>query len=261
MKKPFHMSSLILCVLAFFCMAADQPSIPVKVSPIKIARKLQKEGKYLEAQKIYERVLERPSLSKEIHEKVQTEYESLNMKMLFSRIESPGSVFYTVAAGDSLYKLAQKNKTTIDLIKKSNGLKKDVIQAGTKLKIVTGLFSIRVNKAENILTLFLDDKPVKHYQVATGLDNGTPTGEFKIMNRIENPTWFKAGSVVPSGSPENFLGTRWMGFDYPGYGIHGTIEPKSIGQHVTSGCVRMRNEEVEELYIMIPIGTKVTIVD
>ena len=57
------------------------------------------------------------------------------------------------------------------------------------------------------------------------------------------------------------LGTRWMGFDITGYGIHGTTEPDKIGQQVTAGCVRMRNEEVEELYTLIPVGTEVTIQD
>jgi lipoprotein-anchoring transpeptidase ErfK/SrfK len=67
--------------------------------------------------------------------------------------------------------------------------------------------------------------------------------------------------VVPPRSPENFLGTRWLGFNIPKYGIHGTIYPELIGQSVSGGCVRMRNEDVEELYAIIPVGTKVVIKD
>jgi len=67
--------------------------------------------------------------------------------------------------------------------------------------------------------------------------------------------------VVPPESPQNVLGTRWLGFDLQGYGIHGTVEPETIGQQVTAGCVRMVNEQVEELYTIVPIGTKVKIVD
>ena len=124
-----------------------------------------------------------------------------------------------------------------------------------------GLFSIRVNKTKNILVLYFNQKSFKHYRVATGSANGTPAGQFKIVSKEENPTWYKAGTVVPPGSPANLLGTRWLGFDYPGYGIHGTTEPQSIGRHVTSGCVRMRNQEVEEIYAIIPLGTRVTITD
>ena len=52
-----------------------------------------------------------------------------------------------------------------------------------------------------------------------------------------------------------------MGFDMEGYGIHGTIHPDQIGQPVSAGCVRMLNTDVEELYDLIPEGTKVSIVD
>jgi lipoprotein-anchoring transpeptidase ErfK/SrfK len=76
-----------------------------------------------------------------------------------------------------------------------------------------------------------------------------------------NPTWFKAGAVVPAASPENILGTRWMGLDKPGYGIHGTTDPQSLGKQVTQGCVRLSNRDVEELYTIVPLGTEVTIIE
>ena len=72
---------------------------------------------------------------------------------------------------------------------------------------------------------------------------------------------FKAGAVVSADSPENVLGTRWLGLDVSGYGIHGTVEPQSLGKQVTQGCVRMANNEVEELYTYIPVGTEVTVTD
>ena len=62
-------------------------------------------------------------------------------------------------------------------------------------------------------------------------------------------------------SPENILGTRWLGISYPGYGIHGTTIPESLGSQSTSGCIRMLNEEVEELYSIVPYGTEVEIKD
>ena len=77
---------------------------------------------------------------------------------------------------------------------------------------------------------------------------------------MENPVWYHKGEIVPPGTPDNFLGTRWLGFDLPQYGIHGTVEPQLIGQSVSHGCVRMHNEDVEELFTYIPYGTKVKIV-
>jgi lipoprotein-anchoring transpeptidase ErfK/SrfK len=86
-------------------------------------------------------------------------------------------------------------------------------------------------------------------------------GTFKIVNKLPNPTWFKAGAVLPSDSPENILGSRWLGLDKKGYGIHGTTMPQDLGKQVTAGCVRMKNEEVEELYDIVGTGTEVTVVN
>ena len=96
---------------------------------------------------------------------------------------------------------------------------------------------------------------------ATGKDNATPAGSFKIVSKLKNPTWFKTGAVIPPDSPQNILGSRWMGFDREGYGIHGTTEPRSLGKQVTLGCVRMNNEEVKELYDIIPVGAEVTVIE
>lgn len=182
-------------------------------------------------------------------------------KALFSKEITPDSMAYTVKPGDSLYVIARKNHTTVELIKKINKLKGERIYPKMKLKIHTAPFSIKVDKSKNTLVLYSQDVPVKKYLVATGKKNSTPVGEFKITDKLVNPTWFKTGAVFPPGSPKNALGTRWMGFDKPAYGIHGTIEPESIGTQASEGCIRMRNEEVEELYGLVPVGTKVTIQD
>ena len=86
-------------------------------------------------------------------------------------------------------------------------------------------------------------------------------GTFKIITRIPNPVWYTQGAVVPTDSPENVLGSRWMGIDKKGYGIHGTIDPEAIGKQATAGCVRMTNRDAEELFDIVPVGTEVTIVD
>jgi len=194
-----------------------------------------------------------PSLSADEMEK--------KWKALFSKDLTPDSIFYAVKPGDSLYVLARKNHTTVEFIKKLNGLKNDNLYPKMKLKIHTAPFSIRVDKSKNTLILYSNDAPVKKYSVATGKKNSTPVGTFKITDKLLNPTWFKTGAILPPGSPENGLGTRWMGFDKPSYGIHGTIDPKSIGTQASEGCVRMLNDDVEELYNIVPTGTTITIQD
>ncbi|MFH1678903.1 MAG: L,D-transpeptidase family protein [Candidatus Omnitrophota bacterium] len=185
----------------------------------------------------------------------------LNLKLLFSPAIAPGSILYEIKPGDSLDKIARKFKTTIELLKKSNGLSGDVIIQGKSLKVCAKIFNIVVDKSQNILILKSDDEIIKIYVVSTGLNNSTPVGIFKIVNKLVRPPWFKAGAMVPPESPDNILGSHWMGFDLAGYGIHGTTEPQTLGQQITQGCVRMSNSEVEELYAIVPVGTEVTIVD
>ncbi len=191
----------------------------------------------------------------------QKNIDNINIGLLFSPRITPKSLAYEIKPGDTLTKIAREFKTTPDLIKRSNNLSGDKIVPGRKIKVSNAPWSILVDKSQSILILKCDEEIIKTYVVSTGKNNSTPVGNFKITSKLVNPTWFKAGAVVAPGSPENILGTRWMGIDLPSYGIHGTTDPGSLGRQVTQGCVRMANPEVEELYTIIPIGTEVVIVD
>jgi lipoprotein-anchoring transpeptidase ErfK/SrfK len=68
------------------------------------------------------------------------------------------------------------------------------------------------------------------------------------------------GMVMPD-SEEYELGARWIPISLKGYGIHGTNDESSIGGQTTAGCVRMYNNDVIELYDIIPVGTEVEIID
>jgi len=192
----------------------------------------------------------------------QKKLDETNIRIILSSQAVPGlSQEYIIQPLDNLTKISKQFNTTVDLIKKINNLASDKINPGKKLKIWTGKFSVLADKSQNILMLKCNDEIIKTYNVSTGLNNATPVGTFKITTKLVNPVWYKSGAVVPPDSPENILGTRWMGFDLEGYGIHGTTSPESIGTQATAGCVRMLNNEVEELYTFLPQGTEVTIVD
>lgn len=242
--------------------AASQPSpltdAALKTEFEKIAV-LEKKNALEEAQKAYEKILKKQALTPLQRRKTQQRLESVNIRMFFSPVKTPGSLIYTVKDGDRLYDISKKYKTNMELIKKTNQLSKDELLKGMKLKIVKGTFSIEVDKSENRLILFFNKKQVKQYSVTTGANNKTPVGTHKIINRIENPVWYYDDKVIPAGSKNNRLGTRWMGFDKLGYGIHGTVEPEDIGKQASLGCVRMLNRDVEELYLLVPLDTAVTI--
>jgi lipoprotein-anchoring transpeptidase ErfK/SrfK len=225
------------------------------------AKRLESQQSFLESKTAYQKLVSDYPNAQNVME-WQKKIEELTMKLLFSPAITPGSIEYVVQAGDSLEKIARDHKTTVELIKRSNGLDNETIFPGKKLKVWTQGFSIAVDKSQNVLILKSKEEIIKTYAVATGKNNSTPVGTFRIIERIVNPPWYKpGGGIAPAGTPENILGTRWMGWDKEGYGIHGTTDPKSIGSQATAGCVRMVNTDVEELYSIVPQGTEVTIVD
>lgn len=191
---------------------------------------------------------------------VQDEWAEVMWLIIHSSIPTPETVLYEVKEGDTLGKIAKRFGTTVELIKKRNKLKNNNINLGQELSVWVGSFSLHINKKTNHLKVNLNGKTIKNFPVSTGKsESTTPQGEFIIQERYPNPVWFHHGDIVPAGSAKNFLGTRWLGFNMPKYGIHGTIFPELIGQSVSGGCIRMRNPDVEELYDVIAVGTKVVI--
>ena len=107
------------------------------------------------------------------------------------------------------------------------------------------------------IVLMEDGRVTKIYPIAVGKKSTpSPNGNFHIASRVVKPTWYQPGKMVGPG-PANPLGTRWMGLGYKGYGIHGTNVPSSIGKAASHGCIRMRQRDVEELFELISVGTKV----
>ncbi|MBI2871117.1 MAG: L,D-transpeptidase family protein [Candidatus Omnitrophica bacterium] len=187
--------------------------------------------------------------------------EDLHVRLLFSSVPTEDSEQYEVNAGDTLSAIARRYHTTVELLMKANGLQDDRIRVGQILKVNKAVFNVLVDKSDNRLWLRKNEDIVKTYTVSTGANGITPIGKFVITDKLINPVWYKAGAVVPPDSPDNILGTRWMGISVPGYGIHGTTEPEALGEAVTNGCVRMSNASVEELYVIVPAGSEVSIVD
>jgi len=97
------------------------------------------------------------------------------------------------------------------------------------------------------------------FPVAVGATvSPSPTGEFQIVSRVSHPTYYHSGKVIPTGKG-NPLGTRWLGLSQKGYGIHGTNAPKSVGHAASHGCIRLRNRDMEQLFIMLRVGDAVVI--
>ncbi|MFC0190148.1 L,D-transpeptidase family protein [Fictibacillus aquaticus] len=122
---------------------------------------------------------------------------------------------------------------------------------------------IIINKSNNQLAYFLNNKLYKVFRVATGRQPSyTPEGWFKIVNKITNRPYYSGN--IPGGDPRNPLGNRWLGLNAretwgTTYAIHGNNNSSSIGKYVSAGCIRMYNNEILWLYNRVPVNTPVII--
>ena len=116
---------------------------------------------------------------------------------------------------------------------------------------------IVVSFPDRKLALLEGEQVLKVYDIAIGkASTPSPTGEFHLINHVAHPTWYGPDGPVAPG-PANPVGTRWMGLNYKGYGIHGTNAPGSVGKAASHGCIRMRNRDVEELFELVSVGDTV----
>ncbi|WP_011579707.1 MULTISPECIES: L,D-transpeptidase [Chelativorans] len=133
--------------------------------------------------------------------------------------------------------------------------------------------TIVVDTKERFLYLVLKDGQARRYGVGVGKDGFGWTGTHKVTAKREWPDWRppaemiarerKNGKILPTlvkGGPQNPLGARALYLGSTLYRIHGTNAPWTIGQAVSSGCIRMRNEDVIDLYERVSVGTKVVVI-
>lgn len=131
---------------------------------------------------------------------------------------------------------------------------------------------IVINLADMRLYYFdQNDSITRSFPIGIGRDGlHTPTGITKVVRKKEEPSWRPTARMreedpelpdVVLPGPDNPLGSRAMYLGWPEYLIHGTNKPWGVGRRVSSGCVRMYPEDVEALFELVQVGTKVTVID
>jgi hypothetical protein len=126
---------------------------------------------------------------------------------------------------------------------------------------------LEIRLSQRRVTVYRGKTPVKSYAIAVGKPGWeTPKGTYKVQQMFRNPTWIhplKKGITIPGGDPENPLGRYWIGFWTDGknwIGFHGTPNPKSVGTAASHGCIRMYNQDIEELFQKVSLGMEVKVV-
>ena len=192
---------------------------------------------------------------------------------------------------DTLIQLARQHSLGYEeLLRVNKGVDPWLPGAGTEI-LIPGQRLLPPGVREGIVVnlpehrLFYFPKPEKGkppvvltFPVSVGkMDWNTPLGVTKVVRKQKNPPWYPPESVrkehikrgdpplpavVPAG-PDNPLGTRSMRLDIPGgaYLIHGTNNPDVVGMAITHGCLRMYPEDIERLFDLTPVGTRVTLIN
>ena len=134
----------------------------------------------------------------------------------------------------------------------------------SRLLAKNGYETVLAENGDQAVKVYRQGEVFKQYPVAIGKDDWeTPEGSFKVTQKQESPTWQHpiTGEVVPAGQ-DNPLGSHWIGFwtdNGAHIGFHGTNQESLIGEAVSHGCVRMLNEDIEDLYSYAKVGTPVTV--
>lgn len=184
--------------------------------------------------------------------------------------------------GDTLTKLGIRHEVGYNEMKKANpGITRKRLRVGTPIIIPTAHVlpavereGLVINLSDMRLYYFPTPDTVVTYPVAVGKAGwSTPQGVTYIKEKKRHPTWTPPASihreaakrgrtlrrVYPAG-PNNPLGTRALRLGMPGYLIHGTNKPWSIGQRRSHGCIRMRRDDVEALFEQVEVGMPVKII-
>lgn len=270
------------------------PAEPAQEDGFAVARAAAEGGQIEKASGLYLRLLESPSTraqarqelaavyikSGKIREGLTVEYRwaaspteraltlakirEHNTKVL-NPADPTGGLRHVIAPSETLAKIAKKHGSNERLLQRINRLENPHrIHAGRALKVVPFKASIEVNLAGRELVVSCEEGVWDVYPVGVGAEESpSPTGTFTIeVMQTDPPFWAEPGKPpVPTGHPENPLGSRWMGFKapYESFGIHGTNDEASVGHRSSHGCMRLTKKDVEELFDLVDYGTEVVI--
>ena len=205
---------------------------------------------------------------------------NLASTLFFSPNIIPGDIAsqsYVVKKGDSFARITNREKLAIDwrFIQRINQIASEkALRADMRLKLAHGPFDGEVIKADYRFNIYAgtgsERVMVASFICGVGTNDSTPVGTFKVRtgSKLIDPEWSnpRTGEKFKSNDPKNPIGERWIGLQgttpetakFTGYGIHGTVEPQSIGKQMSMGCVRLGDAEVQVVYELI--GESSTIV-
>jgi len=248
---------------------------PEVQSLIDAAEQFKSQGRIVQARDAFNRALHHPRASRADRSLMRTKLTEVSNELTFSSKIVPGdemTASYTVKSGDLLSTIVRREGLDVEwlLIARVNNVRPERIRVGQTLKMVRGPFHAIISKSEYRLDLYSDFRDsggnrlyLKSFNVGLGEYDSTPVGSWVVRtnSKLIDPAWVnpRTGERFASKDPENPIGNRWVGMrgtdsnteKEEGIGIHGTIEPDSIGQQASMGCIRMLKADVELIYELL----------
>jgi lipoprotein-anchoring transpeptidase ErfK/SrfK len=263
---------------------ATRPSIKLSSRPLIDAEALADAGQPLKARDLFNAALISGKLSADETRIAKEKLAALNESIVFSREPFEGDPWaerFTVPPNGVLTAIAKRYRVTPELLQRINGIKDARrLRADQKIKVLKGPLHAVVDKTDFTIDLYFgsaggpDSSYITTFKVGLGKDNSTPTGKWLVEpgRKLTNPTYYsppdRGRGVIDADDPKNPLGEFWIGLEgvegqavgKDSYGIHGTIEPETIGTMASMGCIRMRNEDVARVYEMLVEGQSTVVV-
>ncbi|MFI4917002.1 MAG: L,D-transpeptidase family protein [Phycisphaerales bacterium JB060] len=254
--------------------ASGRPSAAV-ATLLERAEEALKSNKPIAAREYYNQALMHERATASDRASIRQQMQDLNQDLIFSPRVYPGDPFstvYEVQGGDSLARIAQREGVATEylLIQRVNRMSNpNSIYEGQKLKLVRGPFHAVVSKTAFRMDVYVGPPDetdqwmyVRSFPVGLGEHDGTPVGAFTVRrhSKLIDPFWRnpRTGEEFAADDPQNPIGDHWIGLrglgqaeTYSGYGIHGTIDPDSIGKEMSMGCVRMLPDDVALVYELL----------
>ena len=240
-------------------------------------------GDLLAARGTLNAALQTNALSREDAAAVKQRLRDLNRVIVFTPTkrfaDDPHQGEHTVEKGDLLGKIALPLDVPYGLLERVNAVSANRIRPGQSLKTVRGPIHAVVSKGGFEMDLYLGALPgrpgstyLTSFPVGLGADSSTPTGLWEVTRggKLVNPEWTnpRTNQVFSRDDPQNPLGERWIGLTgiggealgQPSYGIHGTIEPETIGTNASMGCIRLVADDVAAVYDMLFEGKSTVLI-
>ena len=183
---------------------------------------------------------------------------------------SPETFVYAVQRGDTFTRIGAKFGTTAEAVQRINkiSIARSDLKIGQELTIYNGKWNLKISNARKKLFLYDGSNIFKVYPIGVAMEFNSAQGLYKLTSKVKYPVWkYKESSYNP-GDPLNILGSRYLSCEDAAeykvkqpFLIHGTNRAENIGKTIAGpGFISMKNEDINELFSIIPNGIEVEVI-